>query len=77
MLYNRVKSILEYVRAVKAGDVPINHEIMRDCKSLCQRLPVLDSSQFQEDFFDVSSFSRIASLYFHEELSYKSGTAAK
>lgn len=54
MLYNRVKTILEYVKAVKSGDVALNHEIMRDCRSLCQRLPVLDSSQFQGDFFDVS-----------------------
>ena len=56
MLYNRIKAILEYVKAVRSGAVPINHEIMRDCRSLCQRLPVLDSSQFQEDFFDVSYF---------------------
>ena len=56
MLYNRIKTILEYVKAVRSGAAPINHEIMRDCRSLCQRLPVLDSSQFQEDFFDVSYF---------------------
>lgn len=52
MLYNRVKTILEYVKAVKSGDIPMNHDIMRDCRSLCQRLPVLDSTQFQDDFFD-------------------------
>ena len=54
MLYGRIKTILEYVKAVRSGDIPMNHEILRDCKSLCQRLPVLDSAQFQEDFFDVS-----------------------
>eukprot|EP00794_Sanderia_malayensis_P010995 gene10995-12158_t len=52
MLFNRVKTILEYVKAVKAGEVPMNHEIIRDCLSLCQRLPVIDSAQFKEEFFD-------------------------
>jgi len=52
MLYGRIKTILEYEKAVRSGDIPMNHEILRDCKSLCQRLPVLDSAQFQEDFFD-------------------------
>ncbi|XP_065056712.1 COP9 signalosome complex subunit 6-like [Rhopilema esculentum] len=52
MLHNRIKTILQYVKAVKAGEIPLNNEIMRMCRSLCQRLPVLESSQFQEDFFD-------------------------
>ena len=36
------------------GEVPCNHEIMRDTLSMCQRLPVMKTAQFREDFYDVS-----------------------
>ncbi|KAK3726891.1 hypothetical protein QZH41_016689, partial [Actinostola sp. cb2023] len=52
MLHSRVKMILEYVNAVKKGDVPCNHEIMRDALSLCQRLPVMKTGMFKEGFYD-------------------------
>ncbi|KXJ26179.1 COP9 signalosome complex subunit 6 [Exaiptasia diaphana] len=52
MLLSRVKMILEYVNAVKKGEVPCNHEIMRDALSLCQRLPVMKTEMFKEGFYD-------------------------
>lgn len=37
-----------------SGEVPCNHEIMRDALSLCQRLPVMKTEMFKEGFYDVS-----------------------
>lgn len=52
MLYSRVKIIMQYVKAVKAGEIPVEQEIMRECLSLCQRLPVLNTETFKEHFYD-------------------------
>lgn len=52
MLHSRVKLILEYIRAVEAGEIPKNHEVLRDAYSLCYRLPVLNTDRFKEDFFN-------------------------
>uniref|UniRef100_A0A9J8ACU1 COP9 signalosome complex subunit 6 n=1 Tax=Cyprinus carpio carpio TaxID=630221 RepID=A0A9J8ACU1_CYPCA len=52
MLHSRVKVILEYVKAVQAGEVPFNHEILREANALCHRLPVLNTLKFKTDFYD-------------------------
>lgn len=52
MLHSRIDIILQYVQAVKDGEIPMNQEIMRNCLSLCQRLPVLNTEKFNEQFFD-------------------------
>uniref|UniRef100_A0A669BYG2 COP9 signalosome complex subunit 6 n=1 Tax=Oreochromis niloticus TaxID=8128 RepID=A0A669BYG2_ORENI len=52
MLHSRVKIILEYVKAVEAGEVPFNHEILREANALCHRLPVLSTIKFKTDFYD-------------------------
>jgi len=52
MLHSRINILLEYVKAVKEGELPMNEEIMRNCLSLCQRLPVLSTNKFEENFFD-------------------------
>lgn len=61
MLHSRVKLVLEYVRAVQAGKLPINHEVLREAHSLSHRLPVLQTDRFTTDFYNVSLrlFSRI------------------
>ncbi len=33
----RVRLILEYVKAVESGELPINHEILREAKALANR----------------------------------------
>jgi len=50
MLAGRVKLILQYVQAVEKGEVPKNHEILRQIKSLSHRLPVLQSDRFNPEF---------------------------
>jgi len=52
MLHSRIDIIFEYVKCVKAGELPMNEEIMRNCLSLCQRLPVLSTQKFKENLFD-------------------------
>ena len=37
-----------------AGEIPKNHDILREAYSLCYRLPVLNTDKFKEDFFNVS-----------------------
>lgn len=51
MLASRVKLILEYVKAVERGEVPHNHEIMRQIMALSHRLPVLESHRFKPEFY--------------------------
>ncbi|XP_071798663.1 COP9 signalosome complex subunit 6-like [Asterias amurensis] len=66
MLHSRVKLILDYVKAVQAGEVPRNHEILRDAYSLCHRLPVLSSERFDTDFYnqcnDVSLMAYLGTI---------------
>lgn len=52
MLHNRVKLILQYISAVEKGEVPKNHDVLREAYSLCYRLPVLDTSRFKEDYYN-------------------------
>lgn len=51
MLHSRVRVILDYLRAVQAGDLPKNHEVLREVSSLCAQLPVLDRASFQSEFY--------------------------
>ncbi|ESO83905.1 hypothetical protein LOTGIDRAFT_236402 [Lottia gigantea] len=52
MLHSRVKLILEYIKAVEAGKLPKNHDVLREAYSLSFRLPVINTSKFKEDFYN-------------------------
>lgn len=39
---------------VPSGEVPFNHEILREAYALCHCLPVLSTDKFKTDFYDVS-----------------------
>lgn len=52
MLHSRVKLVLEYVRAVQSGKLPVNHDILRDAYSLSHRLPVIQTPKFTTDFYN-------------------------
>lgn len=54
MLHSRVRLVLEYMKAVQNGQLPRNHEILREAYSLCHRLPVIHGSRFRQDFYNVS-----------------------
>jgi len=51
MLASRVRLILDYVKAVEAGELPHNHEVMREAKALAARLPVLEADRFRPEFY--------------------------
>ena len=54
MLQGRVKTISQYLDAVKKGEVPPNYEMLRKISSLCNRLPTVDSKKFYTAFQNVS-----------------------
>ncbi|XP_066921026.1 COP9 signalosome complex subunit 6-like [Clytia hemisphaerica] len=66
MLSSRVDIILQYVSAVKDGHIPLDQSIMRQCLSLCQRLPVLNTKEFQGEFHeqcsDITLMSYLATI---------------
>ncbi|XP_071455298.1 COP9 signalosome complex subunit 6 [Hetaerina americana] len=52
MLHSRVRLVLQYVQAVQSGELPTNHEVMREAYSLSHRLPVLQGPRFRADFYN-------------------------
>ncbi|XP_066262063.1 COP9 signalosome complex subunit 6 isoform X1 [Euwallacea similis] len=52
MLHSRVRLVLEYMKAIQSGQLPRNHEILREAYSLCHRLPVVQSARFRQDFYN-------------------------
>lgn len=47
------------------GEVPFNHEILREANALCHRLPVLNTFKFKTDFYDVSTHTHTHTSYTH------------
>lgn len=53
MLHSRVKLILAYIKSIENGSLPANSEILREAYALSQRLPVIQSSTFKEEYYTV------------------------
>ncbi|XP_037089310.1 COP9 signalosome complex subunit 6-like [Pollicipes pollicipes] len=66
MLRSRVSIIVRYIKAMQAGQVPVNYDILREAYSISHRLPVLESSQFTQDLFtqmnDVTLMTYLGAL---------------
>lgn len=66
MLTNRLKELLEYMKDVKAGRAPKNHEVLRQVLSICQALkaahPDALKTQFCGEFNDATLVVLLASL---------------
>ncbi|CAH1781828.1 unnamed protein product [Owenia fusiformis] len=66
MLHSRVKLILDYMKAVQAGEVEKKHDIIREAHSLCHRLPVIETNSFKEEFYnqcnDVSLMAYLGAI---------------
>ena len=56
MLYSRVKIIVNYLKAVQRKELNENHDILREIYALRHRLPVVQTDQFKQEFFNVSVF---------------------
>jgi len=68
MLTSRVDIILEYIEAVEKGELPFNHEVLREAKALADRLPILASKdQFTPEFYtqcnDVALMTLMGSVH--------------
>lgn len=58
MLHSRVKLILAYIKSVENGSLPANSEILREAYSLAQRLPVIQTSAFREEYYTVKTIHK-------------------
>jgi COP9 signalosome complex subunit 6 len=52
MLSKRVKDLLEYMKDVKAGNAPKNHEVLRQTLSICRALKASHPEALQKEFCD-------------------------
>jgi COP9 signalosome complex subunit 6 len=66
MLSNRVKELLEYMKDVKEGRAPKNHEVLRQLLSICQALratqPDAMRQEFRGEFNDAALVVLLATL---------------
>ena len=53
MLALRVKIIIQVLSQMKDGKLELDHSILREVASLCNRLPALNTGAFREDFLNV------------------------
>eukprot|EP00898_Chlorokybus_atmophyticus_P006793 jgi/Chlat1/7114/Chrsp57S06799 len=50
MLNSRVKELHTLLVAIRAGNLPYQHSLLRQVASLVQRLPTIDTQRFHDDF---------------------------
>jgi COP9 signalosome complex subunit 6 len=62
MLASRVALIRDYVKAVEAGELPLNHDIIREAQALSARLPVLQADLFQPQFYTQCNDAALMTL---------------
>ncbi|KAJ3128811.1 COP9 signalosome complex subunit 6 [Physocladia obscura] len=66
MLHSRIQILKAYVRDVENGTIPRDHELMRQIASICQRLPAMNSTEFQQkilsDYNDILLGSYLAAI---------------
>lgn len=49
----RIRILLEYLKDTEAGKIPVDHDIERQISSLCNRLPVVNTKEFNAEFLKV------------------------
>jgi len=66
MLYQRIKIIRSYLKAVKAGQLAQDHDVLREVSGLCSRLPIdgeqLNGGKSVQDANDVLLVSYLATI---------------
>lgn len=55
MLNQRIKFLHQYLQDVKQGNIPMDHDVVRQIASLCRRSPVIERETFDEQFSTVKS----------------------
>jgi len=62
MLTSRVALIRDYIKAVEAGELTYNHDIIREAQALIARLPVLQADLFQPQFYNQCNDAALMTL---------------
>ena len=62
MLASRVALIRDYIKAVESGELPLNHDIVREAQSLAARLPVLQADLFRPQFYTQCNDAALMTL---------------
>lgn len=66
MLRDRIRLIIDFINDTRDKKIPMNHTIMRDIFNLCNRLPIVCSDGFNEDFYiqcnDVALLAYLGAL---------------
>jgi len=52
MLTQRIKILVVFLEATKAGKIPVDHGLLRRVQSLVNQLPAIDTAQFQQEFIN-------------------------
>jgi len=50
MLTKRVRCLEKYLRLVKAGEIPVDHVLLREISGICNTLPLHNSQAFDDEF---------------------------
>eukprot|EP01135_Chromosphaera_perkinsii_P009958 Nk52_evm1s1984 gene=Nk52_evmTU1s1984 len=50
MLHQRIRILLHYLLAVKKGQLPMDHKLLRKISSFCNLLPLIDTAEFKENY---------------------------
>lgn len=61
MLQSRLQLIVKFLEATVNGDVPVDHDLLRQVAAVCARLPALDCDEFSEAYADEKVDSQVVS----------------
>ncbi|KAI8333210.1 maintenance of mitochondrial structure and function-domain-containing protein [Choanephora cucurbitarum] len=50
MLHTRIQFLLRYLQDAESGQIPMDHDIVRQISSLCRRSPILEKKAFETQF---------------------------
>ncbi|KAI8354051.1 maintenance of mitochondrial structure and function-domain-containing protein [Blakeslea trispora] len=66
MLHTRIQFLLRYLQDAQSGQIPMDHDIIRQISSLCRRSPILEKkafeSQFSTEYDDVLLVAYLATI---------------
>eukprot|EP01032_Pedospumella_encystans_P014273 gene14273-16408_t len=61
ILDSKVGTIIGTLRAMKEGNLPMDHALLRSAAKICQSLPPIDSTTFREEFNEETATSLLLS----------------
>lgn len=61
MLHDRLQLIVTFLEATAKGNIPVDHDLLRQVSAVCGRLPALDCREFSDAFATEKSDSLVVS----------------